>query len=67
MAAGLSSANWARSSLTMLDTMIRISLFSSISDLLMTGSVPQLSLCSTHSKENKIINNVSVMVLINYL
>ena len=33
MAAGLSSANWAGSSLPVLDTVIQISLFSSISDL----------------------------------
>lgn len=66
MAAGLSSGNWARSSLAVLDAMIQISLFS-ISDLSLAGSVPQLSLGSTHSKEKKRINNVSLMVLINYL
>lgn len=43
-AAGLSSGNWARSSLA--NAMIQISLFSSI-------SVPQLSLSSTHTKERK--------------
>lgn len=64
---GLSSGNWARSSLTVLDEMIQISLFSSISDLLLAGSVPQLSLRSTHSKGKKMINNVSLMVLVNYL
>lgn len=33
VAAGLSSSNWARSSLTMLDIVIWVSLFSRISDL----------------------------------
>lgn len=52
-AAGLSSGNWARSSLAVSNAMIQISLFSSISDLLLAGSVPQLSLSSTHTKEKK--------------
>lgn len=70
-AAGLSSSNWARFSLTMTDTMIQISLCSTIAELVTVGSVPRLLLRSTHSakraREREKINNVSLMVLINYL
>lgn len=70
-AAGLSSSNWARFSLTLTDTVIQISLCPTIAELATVGSVPRLLLRSTYSAkragERGKINNVSLMVLINYL
>lgn len=66
MAAGLSSANWARSSLTMTDTVNQISLCSTIAELVTVGSVPR-HLLRTPYRGGKEIDKVFLMVLINYL